>query len=144
MPNKQTLTSYIRTMTTDNLYKLHDYIIGEMNRRKATEQNVDVGFWNSDGVYIPDIQKIDEQEEWQVLGHVEDDDFYGDFTPRELEIMKYLCLDPREIAKRLFISLSTVRTHIGSIREKVGTNKRICLVRLLRKGVIKLEDLVIE
>lgn len=67
MPNKQTLTAYIKTMTTDKLYKLFDYIIGEINRRKAKEQNVDVGFWNSDGVYIPDIQKIDESDEWNEL-----------------------------------------------------------------------------
>lgn len=64
MPNKQTLTSYIRALTADKLYKLHDYVVGEINRRKANEQNVDVGFWNSDGVYIPDIQKIDKSDEW--------------------------------------------------------------------------------
>ena len=67
MPNKQTLTSYIRSMTTDKLLKLFDYIVGEINRRKAKEQNVDVGFWNSDGVYIPDIQKLDESNEWNEL-----------------------------------------------------------------------------
>lgn len=67
MPNKQTLTAYIKTMTTDKLYKLFDYIVGEINRRKANEQNVDVGFWNSDGVYIPDIQKLDESDEWNEL-----------------------------------------------------------------------------
>jgi len=42
-----------------------------MNRRKANEQEVDVGFWNSDGVYIPDIQKIDETDEWHGLGEIE-------------------------------------------------------------------------
>lgn len=67
MPNKQTLTSYIRSMTTNKLLKLFDYIVGEINRRKAKEQNVDVGFWNSDGVYIPDIQKLDESDEWNEL-----------------------------------------------------------------------------
>jgi hypothetical protein len=71
MPNKQTLTSYIRSLTTAKLYKLFEYIVGEMNRRKAKEQNVDVGFWNSDGVYIPDIQKIDESDEWKELKEVE-------------------------------------------------------------------------
>ena len=40
MPNKQTLTSYIRTMSTDKLYDLFDYIVEEMNRRKAQEQKV--------------------------------------------------------------------------------------------------------
>jgi hypothetical protein len=67
MPIKQTLTSYIRSMTTAKLYKLYDYVVGEINRRKANEQNVDVGFWNSDGVYIPDIQKLDESDEWKEL-----------------------------------------------------------------------------
>ncbi len=67
MPNKQTLTAYIRSMSDDKLYKLFEYIVGEMNRRKAKEQNVDVGFWNSDEVYIPDIQKIDESDEWNEL-----------------------------------------------------------------------------
>ena len=67
MPNKQTLTSYIRSMDDDRLYSLFQYVIGEMNRRKAKKQNVDVGFWNSDGVYIPDIQKLDESDEWNKL-----------------------------------------------------------------------------
>lgn len=71
MPNKQTLTSYIRSLATDKLYKLFEYIVAEMNRRKANEQEVDVGFWNSDGVYIPDIQKIDETDEWHGLGEIE-------------------------------------------------------------------------
>lgn len=67
MPNKQTLTSYIRSMDDDRLYSLFQYVIGEMNRRKAKKQNVDVGFWSSDGVYIPDIQKLDESDEWNKL-----------------------------------------------------------------------------
>jgi len=67
MPNKQTLTAYIKTMTTDKLYKLYEYVVAEINRRKAKEQNVDVGFWNSEGVYIPDIQKLDESDEWKEL-----------------------------------------------------------------------------
>lgn len=67
MPNKQTLTSYIRGLDGEKLNKLFEYVIAEMNRRKAKEQNVDVGFWNSDGVYIPDIQKIDESDEWAEL-----------------------------------------------------------------------------
>lgn len=70
MPNKQTLTAYIKTMTTDKLYKLYEYVVAEINRRKAKEQNVDVGFWNSEGVYIPDIQKLDESDEWKELGEI--------------------------------------------------------------------------
>lgn len=60
----KTLKSYIKGLSDEDLTSLFEYIIAELNRRKAKEQNVDVGFWNSDGVYIPDIQKIDESDEW--------------------------------------------------------------------------------
>ena len=66
MPIK-TLTSYIRGMSDEQLNKLFEYVVAEMNRRKATERKVDVGFWNSDGVYIEDIQTIDESEYFQSL-----------------------------------------------------------------------------
>lgn len=60
----KTLKSYIKGLGDEELTSLFEYILAELNRRKAKEQNVDVGFWNSDGVYIPDIQKIDESDEW--------------------------------------------------------------------------------
>lgn len=60
----KTLKSYIKGLSDEELTSLFEYILAELNRRKAKEQNVDVGFWNSDGVYIPDIQKIDESDEW--------------------------------------------------------------------------------
>ena len=60
----KTLKSYIKGLSDEDLTSLFEYIIAELNRRKAKEQNVDVGFWNSDGVYIPDIQKIDVSDEW--------------------------------------------------------------------------------
>ena len=62
----KTLKSYIKSLSDEDLTSLFEYIIAELNRRKAKEQNVDVGFWNSDGVYIPDIQKIDESDEWAI------------------------------------------------------------------------------
>ncbi len=87
MPNKQTLTSYIKSMETEKLYKLCEYVIGEINRRKAKEQlNADVGFWNSDGVYIEDIQKIDESEYFQSLN---DDEIYTISEAKSKKI-KYL------------------------------------------------------
>lgn len=67
MATNKTLTSYIRSLDDEKLNSLFEYIIAEMNRRKAKKQNVDVGFWNSDGVYIEDIQKINEFDEWAEL-----------------------------------------------------------------------------
>ena len=42
---------------------LHN-IVEELNRQKAKRQNVDVGFWDSDGNYKEDIQEINEADEW--------------------------------------------------------------------------------
>ena len=42
---------------------LHN-VIEELNRQKAKRQNVDVGFWDSDGNYKEDIQEINETDEW--------------------------------------------------------------------------------
>lgn len=67
MATNKTLTSYIRSLDDEKLNSLFEYIIAEMNRHKAKKQNVDVGFWNSDGVYIEDIQKINESDEWNEL-----------------------------------------------------------------------------
>lgn len=57
----------IKQLTNEQLDNLFHGVIYEINVRKAEKQNVDVGFWNSDGVYIPDIQKIDESDEWNEL-----------------------------------------------------------------------------
>jgi hypothetical protein len=42
---------------------LHN-VVEELNRQKAKRQNVDVGFWDSDGNYKEDIQEINETDEW--------------------------------------------------------------------------------
>lgn len=54
-----TLSQYIRRADSGTLDNLFHAVIAEMNRRKATTQKVDVGFWNSDGKYIEDIQEVD-------------------------------------------------------------------------------------
>ena len=42
---------------------LHN-VVEELNKQKAKRQNVDVGFWDSDGNYKEDIQEINETDEW--------------------------------------------------------------------------------
>lgn len=56
------LSQYIRRTDSGTLDNLFHAVIAEMNRRKATTQKVDVGFWDSDGKYIEDIQEIDLSE----------------------------------------------------------------------------------
>ena len=49
-----------------------------------------------------------------------------DFKPRELEIIKMMAEghSNQEIADRLYIALSTVKTHINNIYAKLGVTSR--------------------
>lgn len=60
---RQTLTSYIKRASDEMLDKIFHFVVAEMNRRKAVKQNVDVGFWDSNGNYAEDIQKLEPEEQ---------------------------------------------------------------------------------
>ena len=62
-----------------------------------------------------------DQEEWSLVKHL---------TQREREIVKMIGqgLNTRKIAKRLFMSESTIRHHLTSIYEKVGVTSRLELL----------------
>ncbi len=64
---KLTLTNYIKRTSDDALDKIFHLVIAEMNRRKAKKQNVDVGFWDSEGNYTEDIQPVDADELAEIL-----------------------------------------------------------------------------
>ena len=60
---KLTLTNYIKRASDEMLDKIFHFVIAEINRRKAKKQNVDVGFWDSEGNYTEDIQKLEPEEQ---------------------------------------------------------------------------------
>ena len=60
---KLTLTNYIKRAGDEMLDKIFHFVVAEMNRRKAVKQNVDVGFWDSNGNYTEDIQKLEPEEQ---------------------------------------------------------------------------------
>lgn len=64
---RQTLTNYIKRTSDEMLDKMFHCVIAEMNRRKAAKQNVDVGFWDSEGKYTEDIQPVDSDELAEIL-----------------------------------------------------------------------------
>jgi len=57
----------------------------------------------------------------------------NDLTPREWDVLDCLCegLSTRRIAERLFISQTTVRRHVGSIRRKLEVPNRQAAVDLV-------------
>ena len=64
---RQTLTNYIKQASDEILDKIFHFVVAEINRRKAKEQNIDVGFWDSDGNYTEDIQCIEADELAEIL-----------------------------------------------------------------------------
>lgn len=59
---KPSLKNYIRQMSEEQLSNHLHNVVEELNRKKAKRQNVDVGFWDSEGNYKEDIQPIDEHD----------------------------------------------------------------------------------
>ena len=56
-------------------------------------------------------------------------------SPREAEILEALATGAtnREVAKRLFISESTVKTHLVHLYEKLGVDSRTAALRVARE-----------
>jgi DNA-binding NarL/FixJ family response regulator len=64
-------------------------------------------------------------------------------TPRELDIVRHVALGLRnaEVAKKLFISEDTVKTHLHNVFSKLGVRERVELTfYALRAGIVSLSD----
>ena len=64
----------------------------------------------------------------------------GNLTPRQLEIVRLIGdgLSNKEIAQRLCIELSTVKNHVHSALEKLGTHQRAEAARLVRSAALRI------
>ena len=63
----------------------------------------------------------------------------SELTPRELEVLGLLALgyDNAEIARRMFLSVSTIKAHVGAILEKLGVANRVqAAVVAVREGLV--------
>lgn len=62
-------------------------------------------------------------------------------TPRELEVLKLLCLSDKDIAKRLIISIRTVKCHIHNILNKmVCETRQKALIKALKLKIIDIDE----
>jgi len=70
------------------------------------------------------------------VGHHDHDEEEGDLTEREqsvlAELMEGHCAE--EIAKAAFVSISTVRSQIKAILQKLGVNSQLAAVALTRRA----------
>lgn len=66
-------------------------------------------------------------------------------TQRELEVLKLLCLSDKDIAKRLIISIRTVKCHVHNIlNELVCENRQKALIKALKLKIIDIDEVEIE
>jgi len=64
-------------------------------------------------------------------------------SERELNVLKLLCFKRPEIAKKLFISTTTVNAHICHIYEKLYVHTREqALIKALKKGIITIDEVI--
>jgi pSer/pThr/pTyr-binding forkhead associated (FHA) protein len=80
-----------------------------------------------------------EDDPLATIADAEDADSQSDLSAREQEVLALLAggATDQEIAGAMFISLSTVRSHLDRIRDKTGCRRRPELTRLaLEKGLL--------
>lgn len=66
-------------------------------------------------------------------------------SERELQVCKYLYFSHKDIAKKLFISEATIKTHFCNIYSITYTqNKTQLLLYLLNEKILKLKDFIYE
>ena len=66
----------------------------------------------------------------------------NELTSREKEVLKYITLPSKEIAKRLFVERNTIQTHINNILKKFkASNRQTALLKALELGLLKIEEI---
>ena len=66
-------------------------------------------------------------------------------SERELDVLKLFCLKKPEIAKKLFISTTTVQSHSNHIFEKLHVHSREqALIKALKTGIITIDEVPIN
>lgn len=62
-------------------------------------------------------------------------------TEREIDVLKLLCFKKSEIAQKLFISVTTVQTHLINIYDKLHVHSREqALIKALKTGIITVDE----
>ncbi len=73
------------------------------------------------------------------IEHVVPDDAIGDLSEREVEVLQLMAqgMSNQEIAKQLFLSSTTVKTHVSHILTKLGVRDRVqAVVEAYDSGIV--------
>ncbi|WP_083940834.1 response regulator [Schaalia vaccimaxillae] len=76
-----------------------------------------------------------------------DQQLLADLTDREVEILQLIALGltNQELCDRLWVSMTTIKTHVSHLLAKTGARDRVHLVLIaLRTGAVKLDDVLVH
>ncbi len=107
-------------------------IIGAVRRLVAGEALLSTG----EIVELLRLASISREQEREVRGIIER------ITSREREVLQGLAdgLSNKEIARRLYISLDTERTHVSNVLNKIGAHSQLqALIFAVRYGIVDLK-----
>lgn len=66
-------------------------------------------------------------------------------TEREFDVLKRLCFKKPEIAKKLFISKTTVQSHVNHIFDKLQVHScEQALIKGLKTGIITINEVITD
>ena len=66
-------------------------------------------------------------------------------SKREREVLGLICLTNPQIARRLNISIRTVKTYVRHLFEKLGCENRTeAAIKAIKEGIIKADEIVID
>ncbi len=126
---EEALNSVLRAIyfaQTENLIRVFinegeeiEKLVKDISKDKLTKSSDSLDLISK--AYLNKLKTAFEFEERQIKMH-----FAGDLSDREIEVLKLISnkLSNKEISETLYISLSTVKTHISHILSKLGAKNR--------------------
>jgi two-component system, NarL family, response regulator NreC len=115
-------------------YDIQGYLLKNTNIAELTQALVTVAEGNK--YFSKEINILDTNQDFRNTVTIEDKKVDEILSKREIEVLTLICKEysNSEIAKKLFLSVSTVETHRKNLIAKLGVNNTVGLVKFALKN----------
>lgn len=115
-------------------YDIQGYLLKNTNITELTKALETVGEGNK--YFSKEINILDTNQDFRNTVTIEDKKVDEILSKREIEVLTLICKEysNSEIAKKLFLSVSTVETHRKNLIAKLGVNNTVGLVKFALKN----------
>jgi DNA-binding NarL/FixJ family response regulator len=115
-------------------YDIHGYLLKNTNITELTKALETVAGGNK--YFSKEINILDTNQDFRNTVTIEDKKVDEILSKREIEVLTLICKEysNSEIAKKLFLSVSTVETHRKNLIAKLGVNNTVGLVKFALKN----------